>query len=78
MQPIELLENQRQLMILELTPEMVADIDKALLLNQDTLVRSRQEFIRAACQYALDAVFEGIGDPAANLEERKRRVLLAR
>jgi len=60
-----------------LAAEMVEDIDKALLLNQDTLVRSHQEFLRAACQYTLDAIFKGIGDLPVSLEERKRRVFLA-
>ena len=51
------------------------DIDRALILVQDTLVRSRSEFIRAACQYALDGLASGCGDTAVGVQERKSRVL---
>jgi len=63
------------MILLKLTSEMVAEIDRALLLKQDTLVRSRAEFVRAACQYTLDAIAEGNGDVPVSVEERKRRVL---
>ena len=59
---------------LSLTPEMAADIDKALILVQDTLIRSRTEFIRAACQQALDTLAKGCGDAPIGVEQRKARV----
>ena len=60
---------------LKMTSQMRDDIDKALLLVQDTLVRTRSEFIRAACQYALDGLASGCGDAPVSLGERKARVL---
>jgi Arc/MetJ-type ribon-helix-helix transcriptional regulator len=60
---------------LKITAEMRDDIDRALLLVQDTLVRSRSEFLRAACQYALDNLAGGWGDRPVSVEERKERVL---
>ena len=60
---------------LKMTSQMRDDIDKALLLVQDTLVRTRSEFIRAACQYALDGLARGSGDAPVSVEERKARVL---
>jgi len=60
-----------------MTSQMRDDIDKALLLVQDTLIHSRSEFIRAACQYALDGLAGGSGDVPVSLAERKERVLAA-
>jgi len=60
---------------LKMTRQMRDDIDQALLLVQDTLVRTRSEFIRAACQYALDGLASGSGDAPVSLGERKARVL---
>lgn len=60
---------------LKMTNEMRDDIDRALVLVQDTLVRTRSEFIRAACQYAIDSLASGCGDVPVDVEERKQRVL---
>jgi hypothetical protein len=60
---------------LNMTAEMRDDIDRALILVQDTLIRSRSEFIRAACQYALDGLASGCGDVPVNVGQRKSRVL---
>lgn len=60
---------------LKMTGEMRDDIDRALILVQDTLIRSRSEFLRAACQYALDRLASGCGDVPVDVEERKNRVL---
>lgn len=62
-------------LVLKMTGQMRDDIDKALLLCQDTVVRNRSEFIRAACQYALDCIARGSGLVPVSLEERKERVL---
>lgn len=50
------MQNQKfdHALVLKMTSEMRDDIDRALILTQDTLIRSRSEFIRAACQLALD------------------------
>ena len=47
---------------LKMTSDMRDDIDRALILVQDTLIRTRSEFIRAACQYAIDSLVGGCGD----------------
>jgi len=60
---------------LKMTGEMRDDIDRALILVQDSLVRTRSEFLRAACQYALDNLAGGCGDAPVSIEERKARVL---
>src|SRR5208283_2918464 len=60
---------------LKMTSEMRDDIDRALILVQDTLIRTRSEFLRAACQYALDSLAGGCGDVPVSVEERKARVL---
>lgn len=60
---------------LKMTSRMKDDIDKALLLVQDTLIRTRSEFIRAACQYMLDGFARGSGDVPVSVAERKERVL---
>jgi len=60
---------------LKMTSKMRDDIDKALILVQDTLIRSRSEFIRAACQYMLDALARSSGDVPVSVAERKERVL---
>jgi hypothetical protein len=59
---------------LNMTAEMRDDIDRALILVQDTLVRTRSEFIRVACQYALDSLGGACGDTPVSVEERKARV----
>jgi len=58
-----------------MTADMRDDIDKALILVQDTLVRTRSDFLRAACQYALDSLAEEFGDMPMDIEERRKRVL---
>lgn len=63
---------------LEMTGEMRDDIDRALILVQDTLIRTRSEFIRAACQMALDSLASGWGEEPVGIEERTRRVLSGR
>ena len=60
---------------LKMTGEMRDDIDRALVLVQGTLIRTRSEFLRAACQYALDGLASGFGDVPVSVEERKSRVL---
>ena len=59
---------------LKMTSEMRDDIDRALILVQDTLVRTRSEFLRVACQFALDSLAGGCGDVPVSVEERKERV----
>jgi hypothetical protein len=70
------MQNQKfdHALVLKMTTKMRDDIDLALILVQDTLIRSRSEFIRAACQYALDGLASGCGDMAVGVEERKNRV----
>lgn len=58
-----------------MTSEMRDDIDRALMLVQDTRIRSRSEFIRAACQCLLDSLAKDWGDVPVSVEERKARVL---
>jgi hypothetical protein len=58
-----------------MTSDMRDDIDRALIVVQDTLIRTRSEFLRAACQYALDGLACGCGDIPVSVEERKERVL---
>jgi hypothetical protein len=60
---------------LNMTSEMRDGIDRALVLVQDTLIRTRSEFIRAACQFALDSLANGCGDVPVSVEERQVRVL---
>lgn len=60
---------------LKMTGDMRDDIDRALVLVQDTLIRTRSEFIRVACQYALDSLAGGCGDVPVDVNERKKRVL---
>lgn len=60
---------------LKMTSDMRDDIDRALLLVQDTLIRTRSEFIRAACQYAIDSLVGGWADEPVSVEERTERVL---
>jgi Arc/MetJ-type ribon-helix-helix transcriptional regulator len=60
---------------LKMTSKMRDDIDKALVLVQDTFIRSRSEFLRAACQYMLDSLARGSGDVPVSIAERKERVL---
>ncbi len=62
---------------LKMTSQMRDDMDRALILVQDTLIRTRSEFLRAACQYALDSLAEGWGQVPVSVEERKKRVLSA-
>ncbi|MGA2195104.1 MAG: hypothetical protein ABSH40_07515 [Bryobacteraceae bacterium] len=63
---------------LKMTSDMRDDIDRALILVQDTLIRTRSEFLRAACQYALDSLAGGCGDAPISVDERKERVLSGR
>lgn len=60
---------------LKMTSEMREEIDRALILVQDTLIRTRSEFLRVACQYALDSLAGGCGEMPVGVEERKKRVL---
>jgi Arc/MetJ-type ribon-helix-helix transcriptional regulator len=60
---------------LKMTSDMRDDIDRALILVQDTLISTRSEFLRAACQYALDSLAGGWADAPVSIEERKERVL---
>jgi hypothetical protein len=60
---------------LKMTAEMRDDIDRALILVQDMLIRSRSEFLRVACQFALDSLAGGCGDVPVGVEKRKERVL---
>ena len=62
---------------LKMTGEMRDDIDRALVLVQDSLIRTRSEFLRMACQYALDSIATGSGDAPISVENRKKRVLSA-
>jgi hypothetical protein len=63
------------ILTLKMTREMRDDIDNALLLVQDTLVRTRSEFLRMACQFALDSLAGECNDVPVDIEERKNRVL---
>jgi hypothetical protein len=69
--------NQRfdHTLALKMTSEMRDDIDQALILVQDCLIRTRSEFLRATCQYALDGLASGCGDIPISVEERKAPVL---
>lgn len=71
------MQHQRfdHILTLKMTGEMRDDIDRALIMVQDTLVRTRSEFLRAACQYALDNLAAGCGAIPVSVEERKARVL---
>ena len=60
---------------LKMTSDMRDDIDRALVLVQDSSVRTRSEFIRVAVQYALDSLAADCGDTPVRVEERKARVL---
>ncbi len=60
---------------LKMTSEMRDDINRALILVQDTLIRTRSEFLRMACQYALDGLARGCGNVPVDVEERTKRVL---
>jgi hypothetical protein len=66
------------ILTLKMTSEMRDDIDRALILVQDTRIRTRSEFLRAACQYALDSLAGGWGEVSVGVEERKKRVLSGR
>jgi hypothetical protein len=63
---------------LNMTAEMRDDIDRALILVQDTLVRTRSEFLRVACQFALDSLAVDCGDKPVGVEERRSRVFSER
>jgi len=71
------MQNQKfdHALVLKMTTKMRDDIERALILVQDTLIRSRTEFIRAACQFALDRLAAGCGDVPVDVGERKSRVL---
>ena len=71
------MQNQKfdHALVLKMTTKMRDDIDRALILVQDTLIRSRSEFIRAACQLFLDSLAKGWGAGPVSIEERKARVL---
>ena len=71
------MQNQKfdHALVLKMTSEMRDDIDRALILTQDTLMRSRSEFIRAACQCLLDSLAKDWGGGSVSVEERKARVL---
>jgi hypothetical protein len=62
-------------LVLKMTTKMRDDIDRALIVVQDTLIRSRSEFIRVACQLFLDSFAKDWGDVPVAVEERKARVL---
>src|ERR1019366_6320033 len=62
-------------LVLKMTSEMRDDIDRALILVQDTRIRSRSQFIRAACQRLLDSLAKDWGGGPVSVEERKARVL---
>lgn len=70
------MQNQKfdHALVLKMTGTMRDDIDRALILVQDTLIRSRSEFIRAACQLALDRLANDWGGGHVSVEERKERV----
>jgi hypothetical protein len=63
------------ILTLKMTGEMRDDIDQALVLVQDSLIRTRSEFLRMACQYALDSLARGSGDMPGGVDERKNGVL---
>jgi Arc/MetJ-type ribon-helix-helix transcriptional regulator len=71
------MQNQKfdHALLLKMTSEMRDDIDRALILTQDTRIRTRSEFMRAACQLALDSLAGGWADAPVSVEERKERVL---
>jgi Arc/MetJ-type ribon-helix-helix transcriptional regulator len=71
------MQNQKfdHALVLKMTSEMRDDIDRALILIQDTRIRSRSEFIRAACQCLLDCLAKDWGGGPVSVEERKARVL---
>ena len=71
------MQNQKfdHALVLKMTSEMRDDIDRALILVQDTRIRSRSEFIRAACQCLLDSLAKDWGGGPVSVEERKARVL---
>ena len=71
------MQNQKfdHTLVLKMSTEMRDDIDRALTLVQDTLIRSRSEFIRAACQLFLDSLAKKWGCGPVSLAERKERVL---
>ena len=73
------MQNQKfdHALLLKMTTGMRDDIDRALILVQDTLICTRSEFLRAACQFALDSLASGCGDIPVSVEERKARVLSA-
>ena len=63
------------ILTLKMTSEMRQDIDNALILVQDTVIRTRSEFLRVACQFALDSLASDCGNVPISVEERKNRVL---
>ena len=71
------MQNQRfdHALVLKMTSKMRDDIDSALILTQDTLIRTRSEFIRAACQCFLDSLAKDWGGGPVSVDERKARVL---
>jgi Arc/MetJ-type ribon-helix-helix transcriptional regulator len=71
------MQNQKfdHILLLKMTSKMRDDIDRALILTQDTLIRSRSEFLRAACQLALDSLAKDWGGVPVSIEKRKERVL---
>jgi Arc/MetJ-type ribon-helix-helix transcriptional regulator len=71
------MQNQKfdHALVLRMTSKMRDDIDRALILAQDTRIRSRSEFIRAACQCLLDSLAKDWGGGPVSVEERKERVL---
>ena len=71
------MQNQKfdHALVLKMTSKMRDDIVRALILTQDTLIRSRSEFLRAACQCFLDSLAEDWGGGPVSVEERKIRVL---
>jgi hypothetical protein len=71
------MQNQKfdHALVLKMTSKMRDDIDRALILTQDTLIRTRSEFLRAACQCFLDSLSKSWGGGPLSVEERKSRVL---
>src|ERR1019366_4087372 len=71
------MQNQKfdHALVLKMTSKMRDDIDRALILTQDTMIRTRSEFLRAACQLALDRLAKDWGGRPVSVEERKERVL---
>jgi len=71
------MQNQKfdHALVLKMSSRMRDDIDRALILVQDTLIRTRSEFIRAACQLALDRFAKDWGGAPVSVEERKEQVL---